>query len=148
MYSNHAPTAPKPASTGIAVFLALSLFAGFSYGDLYPFSNFPMYSTARTTPYEPPQYELVGISADGERTSDLRAPLGTSLFLQWVQDVEEQPERAETLGALLLSYNRRRDPDLDLAKVMILRHDYVIPAYPDPGHPEKLRTEVIYETGS
>lgn len=147
MRTGRSPSAPRLASVGIALFLASCLFAGFIYGDLYPFSHFPMYSTARTTPYEPARYELVGVSSDGERTAGLAAPLGTSLFPQWVQDAEEDPESAETLGSLLLSHNRRRNPDRDLAEVRILRHDYVIPEHPRPGRPEKLGTEVIYETG-
>jgi hypothetical protein len=89
---------------------------------------------------------MVGLTAEGRVTEKLVSPLGTSLFLHWVEDAESDPEQLDRLGDLILEYNQRRTPELELAAIRITKTAYEIPAYPSRDRPRKTDVEVLYET--
>lgn len=52
-------------SAGLAAFFGFYLFIGFSGGEAFPFSTFPMYSSARLDPYVVPTQRIFVYTADG-----------------------------------------------------------------------------------
>lgn len=53
-------------STGLAAFFGFYLFTGFSGGEAFPFSTFPMYSVARLDPYVVPTQQVFAYSEEGK----------------------------------------------------------------------------------
>ena len=134
------------ATVVILTFMGAVLYAGLAGRDVYPFSSFPMYRDVRVDPYRVEHYELVGITADGRLADGMISPLGTSLLLRWARDAEGDVRRLELLSDLLLNYNRRLRPELELQAVRITKATYTIPAYPSRDRPEKSDVEIVYET--
>jgi hypothetical protein len=136
----------RAATALIVVFMAAGLYTGFGRHEIYPFSTFPMYSSARADPDRPERYGVVGLTAEGRVTDAVVTPLGSSMFVHWVEDAEGDPERLDRLGDLFLEYNRRRTPELELEGIRITRTTYEIPPYPSRDPPRKAEVEVLYET--
>ena len=133
------------ATALILAFLATNLFVGFSRGEAYPFSTYPMFRTARDGDYRQEHYEVAGVTADG-RVTGAASPLGVSLVLRWIRDAEGDPARLRRVGDLMLAYNRRLSPELELRAVRITKTTYRIPADPSRHRPAKSESKVIYET--
>lgn len=133
------------ATALIVAFLATNLFVGFSGGEAYPFSTFPMFRSAHNGDDLREHYEVVGVTADG-RVTHAATPLGTSLALLWIDDAESDPGRLKSVGDLMLSYNRRLSPDVELRAVRITKTTYRIPSDPSRHRPTKSESEIIYET--
>ena len=133
------------ATALIVTFLATNLVVGFSGGEAYPFSTYPMFRTARADDDLREHYEVAGVTADG-RVTGAATPLGTSLALRWINDAEGDPERLRRVGDLMLAYNRRRNPELELQAVRITKTTYRIPADPARHRPTKSESEIVYET--
>jgi hypothetical protein len=133
----------KAANALIIAFLGVALYAGFAGRDIYPFSSFPMYSAVRADPQRGRYYDLLGVTADGRVTREVTAPLGTAVFVDWVRDGQGDRRRIGRLGRALLSYNRRRTPEL--VAIRIVRVTYEISAYPNRDRPRKRRVEVLRE---
>jgi hypothetical protein len=133
------------ATALIIAFVAAGLYVGFTGGEAYPFSTFPMYSAARDGALRREHYEVVGVTAEG-RVTGAASPLGTSLALHWIGDAEGDPERLRRVGDLMLAYNRRRSPELELEAVRIIKTTYQIPADPSRHRPRKSDSEILYET--
>jgi hypothetical protein len=131
------------ATALIVAFLATNLIVGFTRGEAYPFSTYPMFRTARDGDYRREHFEVVGVTADG-RVSHAAAPLGTSLALTWIDHAEGDPERLKRVGALMLAYNRTLSPELDLRAVRITKTTYRIPTDPSRYRPTKSKSEIIY----
>lgn len=53
-------------SVALAVFFGFYLFIGFSKGEAFPFSTFPMYSVARLDPYVVPSQRIFAYTAGGQ----------------------------------------------------------------------------------
>ena len=133
------------ATALIVAFLATHLYVGFSRGEAYPFSTFPMFSEACDGAYRRAHYEVVGVTAEG-RVTGAASPLGTSLALTWIRDAEGDTERLGRVGDLMLAYNRRRSPELELEAVRIVKTTYRIPADPSRHRPRRSDSEILYET--
>jgi hypothetical protein len=58
--------ARRTVVVGLVVSLLFYLWIGFSKGEAFPFSTFPMYSVARLDPYIVPTQRIYGYSASGE----------------------------------------------------------------------------------
>jgi hypothetical protein len=130
----------------IIAFMGAALYAGFAGREIYPFSSFPMYSTVRAAFYRPEHHYIVGVKADGRVTDDVVGPLGTAVLLQWTRNAQDDPKRLERLGDMLLTYNRRRRPELELVAIRVMRATYEIPPYPRRDRPTKSHVQVIHET--
>ena len=136
----------KLPTTMIITFMGAALYAGFASREIYPFSPFPMYSASRAHSYRPQYHYIAGVTTDGQVTDDVTAPLGTAVLLKWASDAQDDPRRLERLGDMLLTYNRRRRPELKLVEIRIIRATYQIPAYPRHDLPTKSHVEVIRKT--
>ena len=136
---------PRLAGVVIVAFLGAEIYAGLAGRDIYPFSDFPMYSELRTDPQRA-HHEILGVRADGGLTRDIAAPLGTALMLEWARDAEGDRARLERLGDMVLSHSRRRRPRLRLVGVRLTRSTYEIPAHPLPPRPRRTEFEVVQET--
>jgi hypothetical protein len=134
-------------ATGLIVaFIATGLYVGFTRQEAYPFSTFPMFSAARDGAYRRENYEVFGVSAGG-RVTRAASPLGDSLAAAWIRDAGGNPKRLRRVGDLMLAYNRRRSPELELEAVRVVKTTYRIPAEPSRKRPSKSDSEIVYETG-
>ena len=125
------------ASIVISVFLVTYLRVGFQhYEGAYPFSSFPMYSTAQTNaPHTVVRYEMVGTTESGKKVTGLHAPLGTAIFLTWQRRAYRSPRLRRDLANVLLDHNSKLRNDAGEEPLSSLQIKAVRYAIPHP-HPE------------
>ena len=131
---------------GLMVFFGFYFFIGFSGGEAFPFSTFPMYSVARLDPYVVPSQQIFAYTNDGDEyivtDQSIRGRVRAMRREIVLEEVDEQAIAAfaDELLRRINSMELTPDPARGL-RVMELKVQI-----PPVGEGEPLDTEVLSAT--